>query len=540
MVLGIEGYTMPFLKITESQYKDKTYRYGLIVESVREEGTPTHRTLKSLGPIETDEDLERARELERVYQQGEKVLRLDEIQIREIREYGLPYAAKHVWDEHGITAVLEETFADRKPKFDPAEIAFHLVVARFYGMISEHATHDWIRTNVFPLADPELQHLYRTLDLLEEHKDEVEQRLFEALDHWRTVDTVFYDLTSTYFEGEGPELAEYGYSRDNRSDREQVVIGVATADGAPITHHVWPGNTADSATLTHALEDLEERFGIEEATFVADRGLITPDNVDELEDRDWNYILATNRRGDNEIAELITQDVPGGNDQRARMVKETAGRRYILCLNAERRTADLAKLEAKQAQMEAELDNLANRYEDSHTGRGRPMTPKGAEDRADDIVKRGLYSYEADEESETFTWELDAEKLAYEEAICGKFLLVTNANLEAEKAMKAYRELRDIEWCFRQLKHEANVRPIFHSKNSRVEAHIFVCMLTLLTRRLLTPETYASDDVEALKAVKAHRLDADGEEVWMRTNLGDAEAVLDRLDAEKPYQFLAP
>jgi transposase len=530
---------MPFLKITESQYKDTTYRYGLIVESVREEGTPTHRTLKSLGPINSEADLERARQLEQVYQQGEKVLRFDEIEIRDTREFGLPYAAKHVWHEHGITAVLEDTFADRKPEFDPVEITFHLAIARFYGLRSEHATHEWIRSNIFPPADPELQHLSRTLDLLDNHKDEIEQGLFEALDRWSGVETVFYDLTSTYFEGDGPELAEYGYSRDNRPDREQVV-GVATADGAPITHHVWPGNTADSATLEHALADLRERFAIEEATFVADRGLITPDNLDDLEDRGWTYILGTNRRGDDEIAELITQDVPGEDDQRACVVKRMAGRRHVLCLNAERRTADLAKLAAKQADMEAELAALAERYEDSHTGRGRPMTPKGAEERAEAIVSRGLYTYEVNEEGETFAWELDEEKLAYEEAICGKYLLVTNADLEAEAAMAAYRDLRDIEWCFRQLKHEAEVRPIYHSKDRRVEGHIFVCMLTLLTRRLLTPETYASDDIEALKALKAHRLDADGEAVWMRSTLGAAEPVLDRLDAEKSYQFLAP
>lgn len=529
---------MAFLKINERQYKDTTYRYGFIVESVREEGTPTHRTIKNLGRIETEEDLERAKALEEAYQQGDQVLRLDEIEIRETREYGFPYAAKHVWDEHGITAALEETFADRKPEFDPVEIAFHLAVARFYGLPSEHATHEWIQEDVFPLADPDLQHLYRTLDLLDEHKDEIEQRLFEEIDRWRGVDTVFYDLTSTYFEGEGPELAEYGYSRDNRSDREQVVVGVATANGAPITHHVWPGNTADSATLGHALEDLRERFDIEEATFVADRGLITPDNLDELEDRDWNYILATNRRGDNEVADLITQNVPGEDHHRARVVKETDGRRHILCLNDERRSADLAKLGAKRAEMEAELEELAERYEDSQTGRGRPMTPNGAEDRADDIVNRGLYTYDVDEETATFSWELDEEKLAYEEAICGKFLLVTNADLEAKKTMEAYRELRDIEWCFRQLKHEADIRPIYHSADRRVEAHIFVCMLTLLTRRLMTPETYASDDIKALKRVKAHRLDADGEEVWMRTNLGEAAAVFDRLDAEEPYKFL--
>jgi transposase len=510
------------------------------VERVREGGTPTHRTIKSLGPIETDEDLERARELEKVYQQGDQVLRLDELEIRETREYGLLHAAKHVWDEHGITATLEDTFADRKPTFDPAKIAFYLAVARFYGKTSEHATHDWIQHDVFPLADPDLQHLYRTLDLLEEHKAEIERRLFETLDRWRHVDTVFYDLTSTYSEGDRPDLAEFGYSRDNRPDREQVVIGVAMANGAPITHHVWPGNTADSATLSHVLDDLQKRFDIEEATVVADRGLITPENLEELEVRDWTYILATNRRGDNEIADLIAQDVPGEADQRASVVKQPDGRRYVLCLNAERRTADLAKLAAKQTEMEEELAALADQYADSHTGRGRPMTPTGAEDRAEAIVNRGLYTYEVDEEAATFTWELDEEKLAYEEAICGKFLLVTNSDLEAEQAMDAYRELRDIEWCFRQLKHEADVRPIYHSADRRVGAHIFVCMFTLLTRRLLTPETYASDDIEALKRVKAHRLDADGEEVWMRTSLGEAEAVLDRLDAEIPYQFLAP
>lgn len=529
---------MPFLKITESQYKDKTYRYGLIVESVREGGTPTHRTLKSLGPIETEEDLERAKELEKVYKQGEQILSLDEIEIHESREFGLPYAAKHVWDQTGITDVLEETFDQRRPTFDPTELTFLLAIAQFYGVTSERATHEWIQTNTFPPRDVELQHLYRTLDLLEEHKPEIEQRLFDRLDRWQQVDTVFYDLTSTYFEGAGPDLAEFGYSRDTRPDREQVVVGIATANGAPITHHVWPGNTADRATLEHALADLRDRFGIDEATFIADRGLISPDILDDLEADDWSFILATKRRRDGNIAELITQDVPGEDAYRASVVEEEELRKYILCLNEERRIQDLAKLEATVDELEEKLQALAERYEDSQTGRGRPMTRCGIKDRAKEIITRELYTYDVDEDATSFTWARDEEKHAYEQAICGKYLLVTNTDLDATRVMEAYRELRDIEWCFRQLKHEADIRPINHYKDRRVEAHIFVCMLTLLTRRLLTPDTYASDDLKTLKAVKAHRLDAADKEVWMRTNLGDAADVLERLDVEEPYKFL--
>lgn len=221
-------------------------------------------------------------------------------------------------------------------------------------------------------------------------------------------------------------------------------------------------------------------------------------------------------------------------------MKETDEKRYLLCLNITRRTAHRQKLAAKTDGMEADLEALAERYVDSQTGRGRPMTERGEAKRADKIIKRRLYTYEVDAEAETFTWEPDEDKHTYEAAICGKYLLVTNTDLKPDRAMEAYRELRDIEWCFRQLKHEAEVRPIYHYEDRRVEAHIFVCVLTLLTRRLLTPETYASHDLNALKALKAHRLDAAGEEVWMRTDLGAAEEVLERLDVERPPQFLPP
>ena len=149
---------------------------------------------------------------------------------------------------------------------------------------------------------------YRTLDHLLLNKDKVEVSLFKRL---RTLfdfqaELVFYDLTSTYFEGHGPGLAKHGYSRDGKPRKVQVVVGVVMIAGWPIAHHVWAGNTRDSVTVKEVIADLKKRFGLVRIVFVGDRGMVTKENLEFLtEQENQGFLVGMTRRRNPEAEALI-------------------------------------------------------------------------------------------------------------------------------------------------------------------------------------------------------------------------------------------
>src|SRR4030042_1102626 len=195
------------------------------------------------------------------------------------REYGPVLVFRRLWEKLGLHTVFQEVYQRSPVQFAAEEAVFGMVLNRLLDPDSKLGTYEWLKeTDYHPTFDTlELHHLYRALDFLDEHKEIVEVALFmRGRDLFRLeVDLVFFDTTSTYFEGQGPEgLGERGYSRDKRPDRNQVMIGwVMTREGIPIAHHVFPGNTADISLFRQAVEDLKERFAVRQVVIVADRGV---------------------------------------------------------------------------------------------------------------------------------------------------------------------------------------------------------------------------------------------------------------------------
>jgi hypothetical protein len=160
---------------------------------------------------------------------------------------------------------------------------------------------------------PSLDRLYRALDAVADSKDEIEAHCYTELCNLANLDLrlVCYDLTSTYFEGEEKTSARfpskaYGYSRDHRGDRPQVVIGLlVTSDGIPIAHHVFAGNTADRSSLPEVMADLQARFGVGRIALVADRGLISEENLALVAERGFDHVLATRLHRDPSVAAVL-------------------------------------------------------------------------------------------------------------------------------------------------------------------------------------------------------------------------------------------
>ncbi len=503
-----------FLRITRTKLGKTVYRHAMIVESYRDGKTVRQRVLKNIGPVRTKEDITRAKTLLESMKTGGKLVALDEIAFDRVKEFGILHASLKLWERSGLKEAVEAVFQKKRAGFCAFDALFLLVTSRLYHPSSDLETYDWIRNKAcYPaVGDLQLHHLYRTLDLLVEKKDELEKSIFEKLKDRAglKVDIVFYDLTSTYFEGDGPDSAMYGYSRDKRRDRKQVVIGLVLCDGFPVMHKVWPGNTVDKSTLKEAVRELKQRFMIDRTVFVADRGLILETNLEELENSDYDYIIATRRRRDNFVKDLITLDIFDGDGKTAaRVVKEDGKRRYILCFNRETQESEKRRLAKIKEESEKKLEEIK-----AVVDGGRKRSLRGIDRLVWKTLKKsGTRFFKWDFSDKVFSYSLKKDAWDYENAIAGRFLLVTNTGFGPEEAMKSYKDLKRIEQTFRELKDIINLRPVNHSSDVRVEGHVFVCVLSVLTRRLMSKSLLETDEIiRELADVKVVECDIVGNE----------------------------
>lgn len=497
------------MRVVQRKHGSKVYKYAFIVENSRVGEKISQKYVKNLGKIETEEDWNRAKELFGKIKLGEDIVTVKEIEIERNEEYGSILAVKHFWNALGCA----EIFPDKK---FGGEI-FALVANRLSNPESENKTMDWIQHDACIEGKDgiKLHNLYRALDFLEDNKEALEKAVFKRLG-LKDLKIVFYDLTSSYFESRTEdELRKFGYARDKKRGKRQIAVGLVLADGLPIAHFVFPGNTLDKDTLEGTVKYLGE-LGItnEQYVFVADRGLIDTDNLEFIEGGNGKYIIATKRRRDNFVKPLMTLDATG----EAREVHNNGkGRRCILCFNKERREEDLERLDFE---IRAFRELLLKDAKKAKQVRGRRT-----------FLKR-LFD-------ENFSFNQTAYE--YEKAICGKFLLVTNTILPAEECMKTYKQLAEIERNFREIKSFVKLRPFYHSDAGRIKAHVFVCVLALLMEKLMEKKLNKSlmmsvrAAMDELKRLRVSVCRLNGTEVRVLNKLsGEQEAILDSLGIEKP------
>jgi transposase len=528
-----------YLKKVINTYKGKTREYAQIVKSVRrEDGKSSIEVVKSLGRMKTAEDWERAKKIKDALENEEDVVMLKDIDITDQYELGLSWAAEGLWDTYKIGTAIQKALEKRKHQFNPEQITYMLAVNRLYNPGSDLSSYRWIKNRAWPRITVKSHWIYRTLDLLAEEKLSIEETLFKTLKKHLHLDLtlVFYDLTSTYFEGEGPDLAEYGYSRDHRKDRKQLVLGVVLADAMPIAHRVWPGNTHDSATLEETVQDLKERFGIGDVVFVADRGVFK-ENMGDLD----HYISSVRRRKSGLSERLLREDVAGSQDKRAVEVHSEEGKRYILCLDENRREQDLEGLADTVKVCTRFLEDLKERFHCS--GRGRPLTEEGAWKQIHKTLgkSRRLFQIEIHAQERALTWKVDQKALEYEQAIAGKFLLVTTTDLEPEVVMTEYKNLQQVERCFNDLKNCLQLRPVYHWTDNRTRGHVFVCVLSLLLEKLMEKHTRRTfrEIKETLEPVRVNRIEVYGKVIYKRNSISQrGKEVLSDLGVEPPPRVL--
>lgn len=499
------------VKVNRVRRGNRTYRYLSIVESVRRDGKATHRELLRLGEAST---LAASGQLDRLIAGlqrfcDEAWIRASEIEAAEdAPSVGTVAACWSYWCRLGLDDWFERVGAGAGLSWSLADAVFAMVANRLAGPCSKRRLHlEWLtRAVVMPggFSDPELHHYYRALDHVAETKAGTETHLYSELCDLANLDLTFccYDLTSTYFEaGPGPSVRfpsrAFGYSRDHRSDRPQIVIGLLmTADGIPVAHHVFAGNTADVSTLTDVLDDLKGRFGVGRICLVADRGLVSAANLQRILDADCDYIVATRLHQSPECHAALEAStrpdarwlpVPEANTAVCDVSIDTpdiAGR-YIVCLSQARHARDSHRRDELIARTEEELLALENRVRHGHLKDARTIAARAARILADSPVAR---VFETEIDHSHFLYHFNEAAYAYEELLTGRYVLATSLDphaLPAPRVLAAYRGLQDIERRFRILKDFLALRPIYHWTETRVRGHVAICVYAALIEALI-------------------------------------------------------
>ncbi len=425
------------------------------------------------------------------------------------RDLGPALIFRRLWEELKLDRILKELLAQTEISIDVEEAVFAMVLNRLCDPESKLGVSRWKETVYRPEFEGlKLHHFYRALDFLADHKDEIEERLFERirdLFHLE-LDLVFWDTTSTYFEGRGAEgLCEYGFSKDHRPDRVQVILGLLmTREGIPIAHEVFPGATADVETFRAVLRELRKRFRIRRVILVADRGMVSRKVLEEIEAMGLEYLVGVRMRRLGAMREVLSR---GGRFREVKgnlKVKEVwhEGRRYLVCFNPEEAERERRVREEMVGKLEGKL---------------KAGGLKGL------IGNRGYRRYLKVEGGVVV---IDREALKEEARYDGKYVLETNAGIGAEEAALAYRGLWQVERAFREMKSGLELRPVYHWTERRIRGHIMVCFLAFVLEvvlmRKLREAGYEGSygevmaDLERLKAVE---IAVDGRRYLVRTEL---------------------
>ena len=378
------------------------------------------------------------------------------------RQIGPDLVFGRLWRELGLDRVLTYVLRDRGFEF-PVERAVYLTVLhRLFESGSDRAADKWRRDVSVPGAENlGLHHLYRAMRWLGDHKDAVEETLFQRRrDLFTDLSLAFFDTTSLYFEGQGGEsLGQFGYSKDHRPDRRQMIVGaVLTGEGRPVCCELWPGNQADSRSLLPVVDRLRRRFAIRKVCWVADRGMISRETLQELEARKLEYILGARLRRQREVRiEVLGRAGRYQEVDENLKVKEVwvEDRRYIVCYNPQEAAKDAAD---RQAILKALEDKLKQGAKSMVGNRGYRRFLK---------VERGAVS-------------LDDAKVEAEARFDGKYVLCTNTTLPAAEVAVQYKRLYLVEQLFRAAKSLVDTRPIFHQWDATIKGHVFCSFLALV------------------------------------------------------------
>ena len=504
-----------YLRHTTIRKDGKVHRYWRVVRSVRVGRRVIQQTVAQLGELDEQGRVqaralahrligtpERARLFDDGSEQLTVPVRLNGIRTERPRQFGDVYLALALWRGTGLEALCERLLPIGKERIAWSKMAAVLVAARFCEPSSElHIAEDWYRrtalSDLLQLGDEEVNkdRLYRGLDHLLAYKTEIEAHLSRRCGALFSIqnEVLLYDVTSTYFEGQADAnpQARRGYSRDHRPDCKQVCIAlVVTFDGFPLGYEVFAGNTHNSRTLQTIVATMEARHGMLGRVWITDRGMASADNLAWLRQTGRRYIIGAPKSELKKFApELARPDgwrlVNEGVEVKLTRHPET-DEIVILCRSADRRSKERAMHDKFSRRIEEALDRLAARLARSK----KRIDPATVNRQIGRILQQNQRS------AARFAITLEPDScpagfhlgVIYNDAFDdwaalseGAYLLRSNiCDWSDQQLWKAYIQLTQAEAAFRIQKDQLNLRPIWHQREDRVQAHILVCFLAFV------------------------------------------------------------
>ncbi len=570
-----------FPRISKSTKNGKSYEYLVISESIHVTGKgSTTRNIANLGNIKRFSGQDVANLVDgfiRIFKLENYCLSED-VQLLESLEHGSIIFWQKIWDELGLSKIIKShvQLKNKRIKLEVDKYVQMMVINRCVDPLSKLGVTRWIeRTCYKEMAgykdlDFDVTYFYRSMDHLLKLKDDLEFAIFEKLKDLFSVNVklTFYDITSSYFYTDNCEIGKNGYSRDNRPDRQQIVIGVVTSfEGYPIKHYVFEGNRKDETTVKQVVGQLKSEYHIEDTTFVGDRGMITKLNLARLEGEGFDYIMGVKHRQDEICSMLLSEQVhkedyqlynglkirertvtvkefliwkcqkiireqkpdladeefsllreqilslnnkskPESRDYKRIVesiikgidksaynkllagIKKYQGRyedelRYIICLNEQRKAVSQKKRQAYISKLSKELDKVFSentRYkEDRDIDKAINKIFEGYK-----VKFKKFFAILRDSKCQKATgYSLNQQQIEQEKKIDGIFVLLSSRyDLKPSEVVESYKNLKEVEMLFDDLKNFVDIRPIRHWLQVRVRAHVFICVLALLLKRI--------------------------------------------------------
>jgi transposase len=557
-----------FVKLTKSGPRS----YVQLVQAYRDDaGRPKQRTVATLGRLDQigesvksmHDGLSRLLGLEPADPLGNGTLSFESS-----RALGDVWALTALWKELGLDRLGQAFRQVGRHRIDIEALLRVMVLNRLCDADSKLGVLRWLQTVSLPRVELEKvshQQLLRTMDALIEHQPVLDDALAQAvtplLDEHLSV--VFYDMTTIRTEGlseQVGELRQFGMAKEGLIARQFMLGLVQTAQGIPLYHEVFEGNTAEVGTLQGSLEKVMKRFPIQRVIAVADRGLLSLDNLEALQamrlpnGKPLEFILAVPGRRYGEFAKLlepINQEAIEG--QSPEIVREQLwqGLRLVVAHDRYRALQQSAQRDQKIAELEAQALLWAGKLDAQEAGersRGRALSDGGVRARFYHAVTEAHLRriIRVDLKSELFSYQIDEQALALARAMDGKLLLVTNVtDLTPEAVVAQYKALADIERGFKVLKSEIEIGPVHHRLPDRIRAHAMICFIALVLQRLIrarlreTPVDQVVSPERALSAlsrIQTHRITLNDQRSLTGISTLDAEqtAILASLRVKKP------
>ncbi len=481
--------------------------YWQLVESYRSERGPRQRVVAYLGDAEEGlrtgiKDIATGRigvHQTQLFSETPEVkwveIDPEQVRVERVRDFGGYWFGLQVSEKLGINNFLKSIFRQGNEDISWTVMTATLVLMRLCHPSSElRIAEELFQQSALvdllglPAEKVNDDRLYRTLDILLPHKAELEEYLKERLGELFNLeyDLLFYDITSTYFEGESQsnDQAKHGYSRDHRPDCRQVCIALVVSRwGLPLGYEVFEGNRFDATTVEEMVKQIESRYGQANRIWVMDRGMVSEKNIRFLKSSGRRYIVGTPRsqlkRFEKELLADDWQKVYEGLEVKL-CSGEDGQETFILCRSASRAQKEKAMHERFERRIEAGLVKIAkscnSRKQKASMIERRVGRLLEANSRAGGLFKVEVKTW--DDGRATLVWEKIESWREWASLSEGCYMLRTNINdWDGEKLWHAYIQLTEAEAAFRIQKSDLKIRPIWHQKTERVQAHILVCFL---------------------------------------------------------------